>query len=474
MKLRSIAIENYRCFETLTLNLHPELTILIAPNGAGKTTLLDAARAALWPFVKAFDLGSQTGKAAGIQIDDVRLSIQTDGNMEPQVPSLITATGDWSTDITEKNWTQTRSSLKKSSNTLGDPQTKALTKHGKTLQQCVRDNLPVTLPLISYLGTSRLWYQGRYTSEAAETTLDKSEYSRTSGYLNCLALSSSFKAFVDWYSWIYRSYRESQLLALEKGVALDEQGQKLEAVTRLIKAAINELTAEATGWHDLEYSERYQQQLVMRHATHGVMPVEMLSDGLRNTIAMVADMAFRAYKLNPQLGLNAARETPGVVLIDEVDMFLHPAWQQTIIGSLRKAFPKVQFIVTTHSPQVLSTVKRENIRVLGVDHTGNAIAEPPLAMTYGEPSNIVLHSVMQVDPQPPVQEKQRLQLLTELVDQGDYKTPAAVQYMAELMQLLGPQHPQLQRLQRSIERQEILEGHQQHQTISGHDEATPR
>jgi predicted ATP-binding protein involved in virulence len=67
MKLNSLTIENFRCFEQIHLTLHPQLTVLIAPNGAGKTTLLDAARIAVWPFVKAFDLASQTGKSATIQ-----------------------------------------------------------------------------------------------------------------------------------------------------------------------------------------------------------------------------------------------------------------------------------------------------------------------------------------------------------------------------------------------------------------------
>ena len=62
MRLTQLYLQNYRCFSQLTVDLHPKLTVLIAPNGAGKTTLLDAARVALWPFVKGFDLGSQTGK----------------------------------------------------------------------------------------------------------------------------------------------------------------------------------------------------------------------------------------------------------------------------------------------------------------------------------------------------------------------------------------------------------------------------
>ena len=173
---------------------------------------------------------------------------------------------------------------------------------------------------------------------------------------------------------------------------------------------------------------------------------------------MVADLAYRACKLNPHLASAAPQQTPGVVLIDEVDMFLHPQWQQIIVGSLQAAFPKLQFIVTTHSPQVLSTVKRENIRVIGPDANGQLIAAPPLAMTYGEPSGEVMHSVMLVDPQPPVTEKADLQRLTEWVDQGLYDQSKTIQLMQELTSVLGEQHPQLQRLQRSIQRQKALKG----------------
>ena len=121
-----------------------------------------------------------------------------------------------------------------------------------------------------------------------------------------------------------------------------------------------------------------------------------------------------------------------------------------------RTFRGTQFIVTTHSPQVLSTVRRENIRIIGPDASGKFIAAPPLAMTYGEPSGDVLQSVMMVDPQPPVLEKADLQRLTEWVDQGGYQTPEAIQLMQSLTATLGEQHPQLQRLQRSIQRQEAL------------------
>lgn len=458
MRLDKLRVQNYRCFKELEIDLDPHLTVLIASNGGGKTTILDAARVALWPFVKGFDLGNQPGKSATIQIEDVRLARFQSGNMESKIPSTVEAWGAWGDSVDARYWMQQRISLKKATNTLSDPGSKALTSHGKSLQEQVRNDANITLPLVTYLGTSRLWFEGRFTSVAAQTTLDKSEFSRTSGYLNCLSYSSSFKTFTAWYGWIYRSYREAQLIALENNTDVSEDGRRFEHVISAIKGAIDNLIQKPTGWHRLEYSESHQQQLVMHHPELGTLPVDMLSDGLRNTISMVADLAFRACKLNPHLGERAPLETPGIALIDEVDMFLHPFWQQTIIGSLRTAFPAMQFIVTTHSPQVLSTVRRENIRVIGKDAQGTLVASQPLAMTYGEPSNDVLQSVMQVDPQPPVEEKPDLLKLTEWVDKGRYDDPPTIELMRQLTEALGEQHPQLQRLQRSIRRQKALKG----------------
>ena len=142
---------------------------------------------------------------------------------------------------------------------------------------------PLTLPLVTYLGTSRLWYEGRFTAEAEDTMLDVSAYSRTSGYLNCLSYSSSFKAFKAWYGWVYRSYRESQIDALEKNSAIGEVGQRFANAIQVVKSAVDALVRGATGWHSLEYSASHNQQLVMRHDDLGVMPVDMLSDCLLYT-----------------------------------------------------------------------------------------------------------------------------------------------------------------------------------------------
>jgi predicted ATP-binding protein involved in virulence len=364
VRLDRLRLLNYRCFEDFEIDFDPHLTILIASNGGGKTSILDAARVALWPYVKGFDLGSQVGKSATVQMEDVRRVKFSNDNMEPQVPCAISAWGEWRHDSKQMNWSQQRSSVRRNTATNGDTNCRLLTEFAKKSQAEVRKGTEVTLPLITYPGTSRLWYEGRFSSTAEKTTLDKNEFSRTSGYLNCLSYSSSFKAFSAWYTWIYRSYREAQSVSLEMNASLSGEGKRFAQIIKAIKTAVDHLITAPTGWHTLQYSAA-QQQLVM--------PVEMLSDGLRNAIAMVADLAFRMCKLNPHLGARAPLETPGVALIDEVDMFLHPYWQQTVVAALRAAFPALQLIVTTHSPQVLSTVRRENIRVISHNAQGDSV-----------------------------------------------------------------------------------------------------
>lgn len=456
MRLTQLRIQNYRCFSDFSIDLHPDLTVLIAPNGAGKTTVLDAARVALWPFVKGFDLGSQTGKAATIDPSDVRLRMQSDGNMEPQLPSCIAVTGRWSPHLPDDEWAQTRERIKASTKTLGDNHTKKLTAYAEKLQKEARDaSSRVTLPLITYLGTSRLWYEGRFTSHAADTTLNKNEYSRTSGYLNCLSYSSSFKAFTAWYGWVYRSYLESQIDAFQRQTTLDETGQRFAQTVEVIKQAVDALVKDATGWHSLEYSQRHNQQLVMLHPQHGVMAVDKLSDGLRNAIAMVADLAFRAHKLNPHLGANAALETPGVALIDEVDMFLHPSWQQTILGSLRRAFPKLQLIVSTHSPQVLTSVDASCIRKLQQminSETGVADTQAVKVslQTRGVASADVLASLMGVDPVPDVPEARLLADYHALIQQNLHHGPDGSSQRQALEAHFGADHPVMRECDRFI------------------------
>lgn len=418
MRLDRVILENFRCFDRLEVTLHPQMTVLTAGNGKGKTAVLDALRIALWPFVNGFDGGRQTRESATLQVSDLRLMPQSAGNMEePPVPATVTAEGQWETGAEQETWTQARVTMDPGIERANVPSVQKLKSYaGKLLRSIAEEEYGLILPIVVHLGTSRLWYVGRFTERTKEAILAKGSSSRTSGYLNCLSYASNWKAFSEWYSWLFRSYREEQIRALEASffssspstgpeANITPEGERFQAIIRAVQTAINIATKENTGWEKLEYSSSMDQQLVMWHADFGRMPVDSLSDGLRNTVAMVADLAFRACKLNPHLGERAPLETPGIVLIDEVDMFLHPEWQQTILPSLMKAFPKVQFVVTTHSPQVLSTVRSENIRELvyhGPHADGPAWeAIQPSDEIGGLDSSISLNDVMNVSPIPP-------------------------------------------------------------------------
>ncbi len=125
------------------------------------------------------------------------------------------------------------------------------------------------------------------------------------------------------------------------------------------------------------------------------IPLNLLSDGYKSTISLVADIAYRMAVLNPQLFGEVCAKTDGIVLIDEVDLHLHPAWQQRILGDLMEIFPKVQFIVSTHAPAVINTAKKENVISLS-DGQGSE----PSGEVYGKDINTIVSSLMQAHERP--------------------------------------------------------------------------
>ncbi len=461
MRIDSINLENFRCFEEITLHFHPNLTVLTAPNGQGKTTIIDAIRIALWPYVSAFDVVSGTMPKSGIEVDDVRIRQTINMNMEPQLPASICAKAIYQG--REITWCRKREKVSKGSKTLVR-EAWPLSTLGEELQSKIRmesehdseiNHLETVLPLVAHYGTARLWKQRKLTINKQDRS---AFFSRTYAYMSCLDSASDYKSFADWFFYIFAADFEQRTKKMEKSgfAGLNDDGVDYGLLLEAISLTVDKIT-KSEGWGGLRYSPS-QGTLVMGNEDLGELKLDQLSDGFRNIIAMTADIAYRCVRLNPQLGERAAQETQGIVLIDEVDMHLHPDWQQTILTSLRSAFPRVQFIVSTHSPQVLSTVRQENVRVIELNDGGVGKASFPLARTYGEPSGDVLHSVMQVDPLPPIHEKKDLQKLTEWIDQGLYDKPEAVALMSDLIQLLGESHPQIQKLQRSIVRQRKLNG----------------
>jgi len=427
MRIDQIHLKNYRCFSSLPVAFHPQLTVLVAQNGQGKTSILDAIKVALWPYVAGFDLGSTTNDVTSIQIDDVRREQVRAHEMEWRIPSEIKSMGRLQVrqlvlDETLENPVSTdaasvldiavefhedvpwqgvryRNSVKKGTKTKSLVPARALDlgEVARALEQRIfsgHQTSPDDLPMLGYYGTGRLWAQKKLT--AAHEKADDESSSRTFAYRDCLDPASSYKHFAQWYAKIFKSFRAAQIRNIEKHLPLDaDVSYGLVAPIRAIQRATDEILGVHTGWRELEYSEEHE-ELVLNHELHGQLKVSQLSDGIRNMLALVGDIAYRCYKLNAHMGEAAPLRTHGIVLIDEVDMHLHPSWQQTVLPDLKRAFPKLQFVVTTHSPQVTSSIPSDCIRVLS---EGSIFAASP--GTEGAESSRLLKRLFGVESRPP-------------------------------------------------------------------------
>jgi predicted ATP-binding protein involved in virulence len=161
--------------------------------------------------------------------------------------------------------------------------------------------------------------------------------SRLDPYKGCLEIAPAQDELMKWLAHEAYSYAQ-RFMRGDKSVS-----KPLEAINGALQMCMN-------GFKELYYAIDTDSFRVIWSDGRGEEPLARLSDGQRNVIAMIADLAWRASLLNPQFGAEAAAKTPGVVLIDELELHLHPAWQRRIVSDLRKAFPLVQFFGTTHSP----------------------------------------------------------------------------------------------------------------------------
>lgn len=425
--LNHLRLFNFRCFDDLSISFHENLTVIVGGNGQGKTATLDAIAAALGPFVGGFD----DGKDCYFERDDIRLIRAVGSNRMELADGGIRLHANGSIDYYELRWNRELAGPK-SRTTRKHAQ--LLTQFAKRLQSQVRKEAEgivtgTSLPIVAYYGTDRLWNTRRLPYKPLPRT------SRMVGYTHCLESGSDFHLMAEWFRyWSYTSL-ERRLKAQQEGKLIEpsEADNALEAV----RTAIN-LCLAPSGWGDIDFNIE-RQEIVARHPQQGELPVGMLSDGIRSMLTLVADIAFRTVKLNPNLGPFAASNTDGIVLIDEVDMHLHPAWQQIILSSLQEAFPRIQFIVTTHSPQVLTTVPSECIRVLKDDgvHAAPAGSE-------GAEASRLLERVFGVDQRPPASEAtQELYRYLDLVENDKWNDSEAVELRSKLDQRYKGEEPAL-------------------------------
>lgn len=416
MNLSSLCLQNYRRFAEFEIDFHPALTVIAARNGQGKTTVLEAIVAALGPFVGAFDHGI----SKHIDRTDARYVRVGDGlENEQQFPVVIKA----EMNTPYVHWQRALNGPKSRTTTK---EAEPLASWGKDLQSALRTNADISLPVIRYYSSRRLWVSHKNVNSKAVLT-----ESRTAGYEDCLSVFSTFVQLQEWM-------KKATLAAIQQKQQSGYEHSDLSPRLMGISEAVDEVMTEE-GWLGFHYSLIFD-ELAMSHPDHGSLPLSLLSDGVRAMITLAADLALRCTRLNGHLKNKAPSETTGIVLIDEVDLHLHPAWQQRVIVSLRKAFPKIQFIISTHSPQVLSTVSKNNIRVIFQDTEGQWQAVSPSQEVKGIESAVALNDIMGVNPIPPVEEAQWLSDYIAIIENGDHESIEGAALRNKLARFYGAQH----------------------------------
>jgi predicted ATP-binding protein involved in virulence len=251
------------------------------------------------------------------------------------------------------------------------------------------------------------------------------------------SLTGAQTGFDDFFRW-FRSLED--LENEERRDAPEYRDHRLEAVRKALPKFMPEFTNLRIRRSPLRMTVFKQDQELI---------INQLSDGEKCLLAMVSDLARRLAIANP--GLADPLQGEGIVLIDEIELHFHPQWQRGILPTLASTFPNCQFIVSTHSPQIISDVQPEAVYLL--QQTPNGLTASHPVSSYGRDSNQILEDVMGV-PDRPQQIKNQLQQLFHLIDDGNLA--AAQQLKEELEQQIGFDEPEFVKADVMIRRKEIL------------------
>ncbi len=399
-RFTQVHLDQYRCFEAFDLTLEPDLTVLFAENGGGKTAVLTALSVGLTPF--------QSGTPRGLKLDPRRdprqVTLDERGRREPAGPCTLA----WTGDVGARAGAYWSSTANPASN-------RKSADHRQVLDAMEQVRVPgARWPLFAFYGVDRM---GR---GLASTKPVPSRPDRWEGYAGSLNAAQDDSALLTWL--------------LEEILADTVRRQEGEA-ERFLASAVMDTLAKATPGVERAWYDPRERSPVVRFESGEVAPWQELSDGFHIYLALVADIARRAVMLNEQDGGEAPALVEGVVLIDEIDLHLHPRWQRVVLDGLRTVFPRLQFIVTTHSPQVLSSAENRQVRHL----VGGKIQEHGV-FVEGRDSNAILREQMGTEDRD-AEGRAELRALHDAIDQGS-KEQAEARY-AGLLAKWGDLDPAL-------------------------------
>jgi len=391
--MRAIALElqSFRGFTSTKIQFDPDISVLVGVNGAGKTSVLDALAVGLSQVQAAI----RTTKGRGREFTDDDISV---GASQLRVRLEAEFAG------APVGWTLTHMRA-------GHPRGAAtseivhLREPIEEVQKAFAKDEDIEWPFAVYYPVNR-------------AVLDIPERIRTRHTFDRLAASglegssTDFRLFFEWFREREDLENERRVRSVNRSLFGDDPHLFTDPQLEAVRNAIPRMMP---GFGDL-HVERAPLRMVITKGDQR-LHIDQLSDGEKCLLALVGDLARRLVLANP-LAPNPL-DRPAVVLIDEIDLHLHPAWQRTVLPKLRAVFPACQFIVTTHSPQVLASVHSSQVRLL--DNFTVVDTAPP---TFGRDSNAILFEVMRTPPRPQ-ETTEEIAAIATAIDAEDFEDARA-------------------------------------------------
>ena len=429
MKLQSVQIENYRAIEELSLQFDPQLTVLHGDNAHGKTSVLSAiavglgAVPLLLPDVSGIGFlkkDRRNGRGARVSLTT------TDGVSWERTSGLTRSTG----------WYSQR----------GDREERPRQPLRELKQWLERNALrawgsPVDLPILAFYDTERA-----IPNLPRRRGLPKGRQTRYAALAGALSARTSFRELFEWFY----SKENEELREQRERRDHDYRLNELSVVRTAISSMIEGVTEPHVELRPLRFvvSERLNGKSAAKRT------LDQLSGGYQAVLALAADLAWRMAQGNPHR--SNPLESEAIGLIDEVELHLHPSWQQQILRDLMRTFPNTQFIVSTHSPQVLTTVQPHHIVELRREDS-RIHARQAADATFGAKAGDVLSTVMGVDERPSGNRfVQTLGEYTRLVSDGHGESEEAGK-LRRVLEELSPRDPALDRADIEIRRHRVMQ-----------------
>jgi predicted ATP-binding protein involved in virulence len=428
MEIKKLNIVNFTQFTNLTIEFSSDFTVFIGNNGAGKTSLLRALTILLtWLIARI-----EREKGSGSPI------LEADIENDAKYSQITIEVGDLSDFFQWKLVKQRKGFKSKQSSDL-----KNVTRLADRYRNCISQDNNSSLPLVVYYPVERV------VLDIPLKIKKHHSFAQLDGYDNALTQGVDFRRFFEWFREREDTENESmqQILESLKDNYQDERGGgKLSQLPydKQLTAVRNAIAIFMQGFSKLRVQRK--PRLRMTVEKHGkTLDVAQLSQGEKLLMALVGDIARRLAMMNP--GLENPLDGEGIILIDEIDLHLHPQWQRGIIQRLRDTFPNCQFLLTTHSPLVISDAKEVHCYVLNDSHL------TPIEDLYGLDANQVLLKVMDTEIRNEVVQKQLTELL-ELIHHGNWNK--AKVSLSELEKELSADDLELAKARLLIKRLEVL------------------